>query len=52
MTALTLAKAGFCGGDPEKVMQMKVGWVMAAMQFETFRSEYERSYIDLNREKQ
>jgi hypothetical protein len=49
--ALRLAKAGYAGGDPEKVMQMQVGWVMATVQFEKFCADYERKYIELNREK-
>ncbi len=32
-------------------MQMRVGWVVAAMQYEMFVGEYERTYVDLNREK-
>lgn len=49
MVALRLAKAGFGGGDPEKVLGMRVDLVMAAVQYETFVSEYERAYVELNK---
>ncbi len=47
--SLRLAKAGFGGGDPEKVSRMKVGWVTAALQYEIYSAEYERKYIELNK---
>ncbi len=44
-----MAKAGYCGGDPEKVTQMPVGWVVAAVQYEAFINTYERTYIKMNK---
>ena len=48
MVALKLAKAGYGGGDPEKVLNMPVGIVLAMIQFEKFQAQYERAFIDLN----
>jgi hypothetical protein len=48
---LRLAKAGYCGGDPEKVLQMKIGWVMAMLQYEKFVGDYENTYIEMNKGK-
>lgn len=52
MIALRLARAGYCGGDPEKVMQMQVGWVNAIAQYEGFVGVYELTYIELNKKKE
>jgi hypothetical protein len=49
--ALRLAREGYCGGDPEKVLQMRADLVMAAVQYENYRAEYERTFVELNREK-
>ena len=50
MVALRLAKAGYAGGDPERVLKMRADVVLAAMQYEAFLNEYERTYVDINRE--
>jgi len=50
MIALRLAKAGYAGGDPERVLKMRADVVIAAMQYEVFLGDYERAYIELNRE--
>lgn len=47
--ALQLASAGFCGGEPEKVLQTSVSWVVKMMQFVTFKGTYERTFIERNR---
>lgn len=46
--ALRLARAGYGGGDPEKVMEMPADIVMAAVQYENYVAVYERTYIKLN----
>lgn len=51
VVALRLAREGYAGGDPEKVLQMRADFVMAALQYEKFRSDYERKFISLNSEK-
>ena len=50
MIALRLAKAGYTGGDPERVLKMRSDIVIAAIQYEAFINDYERAYIELNRE--
>lgn len=47
-----LAEAGYGGGDPEKVSQMPVSWVTAGLQFQRYKADYERTYIELNRKKE
>lgn len=49
--ALRLARAGYWDGDPEKAMAADPGVVIAALQYEVFRDEYERTYNEMNREK-
>jgi hypothetical protein len=48
--ALKLARIGYGGGDPEKVLDMPVGIVVAMMHYEKFRDDYERAYVALNSE--
>jgi hypothetical protein len=49
LVALRLASSGYGGGDPAKVRAMQVGDVLAAVQYEIFKSEYEKVYVELNR---
>lgn len=49
--ALRLAKAGYWGGDPGAVKRAPVDEVVAAYQWETFTMDYERAFVELNREK-
>ena len=48
--ALRLAKAGYAGGDLEKILEMKVSSVLAMLQYEKFVDDYQNAYIELNRE--
>lgn len=50
--ALRLARAGYGGGDPERVLKMRADIVMAAVQYETFVSDYEKKFMEINREGQ
>ena len=50
MIALRLAKAGYAGGDPERVLKMRADIVLAAVQYEGFVNDYESAFIELNRE--
>lgn len=43
-----MASSGYCGGDPERVMGMGADIVMAALQYEIFKSDYEKAYAALN----
>lgn len=48
--ALMLARAGYYGGDPRKVLEAPIDDVMAAIRYEEFNTEFEAAMIDLNRE--
>tara|TARA_R110000744_G_C19209653_1_gene545879 strand:- start:127 stop:285 length:159 start_codon:yes stop_codon:yes gene_type:complete len=45
-----LAKLGYCGGDPVKILQSPVDIVMAMLDYEAFYDDYETAYIALNKE--
>jgi hypothetical protein len=45
-----VAKAGYYGGDPEKVLSARVDIVMDLIDYEAFTSDYEARYMELNRE--
>jgi len=45
---LKLAKAGYCGGNPETISKMNVVWVIKMLEYEGFCSDYEEEYINLN----
>lgn len=49
--ALRLARAGYGGGDPERIMHMRADYVLAMLQFEIGSAEYEEAYITLNQER-
>lgn len=49
MVALQLAEKGYGGGDPEKVLKMRVDLVLAALDFQAFQGEYKRAYMNLNK---
>lgn len=51
VVALRVAKAGYYGGDPERVLAARVDLVIAALEYEVFTSDYEREYIRINKEK-
>ena len=46
--ALRLASRGYCGGDPEKVLEMRADLIIAALQYESFKGEYESAFMALN----
>jgi len=49
MVALRLAKAGWWGGDPEKVKRAPADSVSKAMQYEGFLADFEEAFIELNK---
>jgi hypothetical protein len=49
MFALSLAKAGYYGGDPEKVLQARVDIVLSLMQYESFRNDYQEVEYFINK---
>lgn len=48
--ALRLASAGYCGGDPERVLQMRADLFVGALQYEKFKDDYQNTFIEMNRE--
>ena len=48
-TALRLAKAGFFGGDPAKVLTAPVDIVESVIAYEQFEADYKTEYISLNK---
>lgn len=48
--ALKLAKEGYGGGDPEKILNMRVDLVLMMWQYEIFQADYEKAYIHINKE--
>lgn len=49
MIAVTLAKAGFFGGNPHQVYQTPVDIVFDAYHYEMFTREYESTHYELNK---
>lgn len=49
MLALRLAKDGWWGGDPGKVMMAPADEVLEALAYEIFRAEHETETLRLNR---
>ena len=47
--ALSLAKSGYFGGNPENVMNAPVNIVIATSHYESFCKTYESTYIELNK---
>ena len=48
--ATRIAKAGFFGGDPQKVLSARADVVLNILQFELFESDYQREFTRLTRE--
>ena len=49
MVALKLARQGYYGGDPERVLKAPTDMVLAAAEYEGFLADYEMAYYELNR---
>lgn len=47
---MTLAKAGWLGSDPEKILNAPVDIVINAFHYEMFTREYESTHFELNKE--
>lgn len=47
--ALRLAAAGYYGGDVERVLAARGDLVLAALQYEVFKGEYEDVFVELNK---
>jgi hypothetical protein len=46
---MRLAKAGFCGGDPLRVIHMPVDVVVGMLEYEAFEADYESEYCAINK---
>lgn len=49
--ALQLAKSGWWGGDPERILKARVDLVIGACQYVEFVNVFERTVVEINREK-
>lgn len=43
------AKIGFYGGDPEKVLKARVDFVIAALDYDNFLTDYDNTFQELNK---
>ena len=50
--AMTLAKSGYYGGNPEAVFNASIDMVMKTYHYEIYTREYEATYLELNKETQ
>jgi hypothetical protein len=51
LASITLAEAGFCGGDPEKTALMPVDLAVDVLAFLQFRAEQAETLQELNKPK-
>jgi hypothetical protein len=49
LMVLRLAREGFGGGDPERILAMPTSLVLDAWEFLDFQSRYEATTIELNK---
>ena len=47
---MRVARAGYYGGDPARVLSARVDLVLAVAEYDLFVSDYERAFMELNRE--
>jgi hypothetical protein len=50
LIAYQLAKAGYWGGNPEAILEAKADTVMETYFYEIFLKEYEKAFMELNKE--
>lgn len=50
LVAIRLAREGYGGGDPENILNMRADLVLSIIHYEKFRTDYERAFVDLNKE--
>jgi hypothetical protein len=43
-----LARLGYGGGDPRRVLSMSADTVLDILEFEGYRVDYERTFIEIN----
>ena len=49
VVALRVAKAGYYGGDLEKILKAEADLVLKALHYSNFCTEYEEEYMELNK---
>ena len=49
--SIRLAHAGYYSGDPQKVREAPVDVVQSILDYEDFRNNYEKKFIELNKQK-
>lgn len=49
MVALRLAKGGWWGGDPGKILLAPADEVLNAVEYEQFKADFENAVIELNK---
>ena len=49
LMVLRLAREGFGGGDPERILSMPTNHVLDAWEFLDFQSRYEATTMELNK---
>ena len=49
LISLRLAREGFWGGSPEKVLRAPTEQVLNAWEFVNFQNEYEETLVELNK---
>jgi hypothetical protein len=47
--ALRLAREGFGGGDPERILAMRADLVLDAWEYINFQADYEETVAELNK---
>jgi len=47
---LALAKEGYCGGNPEKIANLRVDWVVNMLHYGKYINDYEKEFYELNKD--
>lgn len=49
LVALRLAREGFAGGEPSRILELPTDQVIEMLEFVQFQSDYETTVMELNR---
>tara|TARA_R110000744_G_scaffold185884_2_gene305275 strand:- start:1072 stop:1218 length:147 start_codon:yes stop_codon:yes gene_type:complete len=47
---MKLAKLGYCGGDPVKILQSPTKIVLGMLDYESYQDDYNSADVELNKE--
>lgn len=50
LVALKIAKSGYYNGDPANVLNAQVDHVLSVLEYEAFNTDFEKVYIEMNKE--